>query len=65
MNYFSAENIEKLLREHNFKVDVFDREVAPSEFEFGDGKLVVFSSNEKALEYPSQKTKEDRDDEER
>lgn len=65
MNYFSAENIEKLLREHKFKVDAFDREVAPSEFELGDGKLVVFASNEKILEYPNQKSKEDREDEER
>ena len=55
----------KILRNYNFKVDAFDREAAPSEFELGDGKLVVFSSNEKVLEYPSQKTKEDRDDEER
>lgn len=64
MNYFSAENIEKLLREHNFKVDAFDREAAPSEFELGDGKLIVFSSNEKILEYPNQRHKETREDDE-
>ena len=49
-NYFSTENIKKLLKEHNFRVDSFDREAAPNEFELGDGKLIVFSSNEKVLE---------------
>lgn len=58
MNYFSAESIAEFLREHNFKVDEFDREVAPNEFELGNGKLIVFSSNEKIIEYPSQRNKE-------
>lgn len=65
MNYFSAENIAKLLREHNFKVDGFDREEAPNEFELGNGKLIVFSSNEKIIEHPSQGNKVTRDDGER
>lgn len=47
MNYFSAENITKLLKEHNFKVDRVDREEITNEFELGNGKLIVFSSNEK------------------
>lgn len=65
MNYFSAKNIEKLLKEHNFRVDSLDREATSNEFELGDGKLIVFSSNEKVLKYPRQKNREYRDDEER
>ncbi len=51
--------------EHNFRVDSFDREVTSNEFELGDGKLIVFSSNEKVLKYPRQKNREYRDDEKR
>ena len=51
MNYFSAETIEQLLTEHDFKVDGFDREEAPNEFELGNGKLIVFSSNQKIREH--------------
>jgi len=62
MNYFSSENIEKLLRKHGFRVDGFDREAALNEFELGNGKLIVFSSNEKLVEFPNQKDRDDDED---
>lgn len=65
MNYFSPENISKLLKEHNFKIDGFDKEVSPSEFELGTGKLIVFSSNQKTLSHPIHSSEKSSDDEER
>lgn len=62
LNYFSSENIEKLLRKHGFRVDGFDREAALNEFELGNGKLIVFSSNEKLVEFPNQKDRDDDED---
>lgn len=47
MKYFSIENISELLRQHNFKVEGFEREESPNEFELGNGKLIVFASNKK------------------
>lgn len=47
MNYFSIESISKLLKSHNFSVDKFYREKTHNEFELGNGKLIVLSSNKK------------------
>lgn len=50
MNYFSSENIQNLLQSHGFNINYLDREESPNEFELGNGKLIVLSSNEKKLE---------------
>lgn len=49
MNYFSVESITKLLREHNFKVEKIEKEETLNEFEFGNGKLIIISTNEKFI----------------
>lgn len=49
MNYFSVESITKILREHNFKVEEIEKEKTLNEFEFGNGKLIVISTNEKFI----------------
>lgn len=49
MNYFSVESITKLLREHNFKVEEIEKEETLNEFEFGNGKLIIISTNEKFI----------------
>ena len=61
MNYFSAESISQLLKLSGFNVESFDREEAPNEFELGSGKLIVFSSNQKTIQKPTQST-DDRDE---
>lgn len=51
MNYFSVETISNLLQEYGFEVNSIGKEEAPNEFELGNGKLIVLSSNSKKLEY--------------
>lgn len=47
MNYFSVEKITNLLQENGFKVNSIKNEKTTNEFELGNGKLVVLSSNVK------------------
>lgn len=49
MNYFSVNQIQNLLQEHGFNIDYLWKEEVPNEFELGNGKLIVLSSNEKLL----------------
>ncbi len=51
MNYFSVETISNLLQEYGFEVNSIEKEESPNEFELGNGKLIVLSSNSKKLEY--------------
>lgn len=51
MNYFSVETISNLLQEYGFEVNSIGKEESPNEFELGNGKLIVLSSNSKKLEY--------------
>lgn len=55
MNYFSVETISNLLQEYGFEVNSIGKEEAPNEFELGNGKLIVLSSNSKKLEYNGSK----------
>ena len=50
MNYFSTEQIQSLLKEYGFSIDYLGKEESPNEFELGNGKLIILSSNEKKLE---------------
>lgn len=49
MNYFSVEIISNLLQEYGFEVNSIEKEESPNEFELGNGKLIVLSSNSKKL----------------
>lgn len=53
MNYFSVDKILDLLEEHGFNIDYMTKEESPNEFELGNGKLIIISSNTKKLEYSS------------
>lgn len=55
MNYFSTEQIEELLKQYGFEVGYLTKEESPNEFELGNGKLIVLSSNTKKLELSSHK----------
>lgn len=55
MNYFSVETISNLLQEYGFEVNSIEKEESPNEFELGNGKLIVLSSNSKKLEYNGSK----------
>ena len=47
MNYFSIEAISNLLLKCGFEVDSIRKEMAQNEFELGNSKLIVLSSNGK------------------
>lgn len=51
MNYFSVETISDLLHEYGFEVNSIVREETPNEFELGNSKLIVLSSNSKKMVY--------------
>lgn len=55
MNYFSSVQIQSLLEEYGFYINYFGKESSPNEFELGDGKLIIISSNSKKLEKSSLK----------
>lgn len=55
MNYFSTEQIQELLKQYGFEVGYLTKEESPNEFELGNGKLIVLSSNTKKLELSSHK----------
>ena len=55
MNYFSTEQIQELLYEYGFEINYLAKEESPNEFELGNGKLVVLSSNSKKLDYSNQR----------
>lgn len=48
---FSIETISNLLQEYGFEIKSIGKEESPNEFELGNGKLIVLSSNNKKLEY--------------
>ena len=47
MNHFLVEVISNLLQECGFEVNSIGKEESPNEFELGNGKLIVLSSNSK------------------
>lgn len=55
MNYFSASQIQELLRQYGFEIGYLSKEESPNEFELGNGKLIVLSSNTKKLNLSSHK----------
>lgn len=55
MNYFSAEQIQELLKQYGFTTNSLHKEKSPNEFELGDGKLIVIATNEKIRELPRRK----------
>ncbi len=50
MNYFSVGKITNMLQKYGFEVKTIGKEETPNEFELGNGKLIILSSNTKKLE---------------
>lgn len=48
MNYFSTSQIQELLQQYGFEIGYLSKEESPNEFELGNGKLIVLSSNTKS-----------------
>lgn len=55
MNYFSTSQIQELLQQYGFEIGYLSKEESPNEFELGNGKLIVLSSNTKKLNLSSHK----------
>lgn len=55
MNYFSTSQIQELLQQYGFEIGYLSKEKSPNEFELGNGKLIVLSSNTKKLNLSSHK----------
>lgn len=47
MNYFSTDQIQELLKQYGFNTDSLYKEETTNEFELGQGKLILISTNNK------------------